>query len=153
MALPFLPEAEITPMFDRLKATATTRPLKQFIAYVPSTWITSTIWPPSTWCVFMMTVRTNNDIEGWHHALNRRACGRWDMPLYLLNELLHREARLSALHVRLVSEKKLKRIQRKQYRSIQSQIFVNWQEYTDGNKSVEQLLKACAHVNGPVIIQ
>ena len=30
------------------------------------------------------------------------------MPFYLLIELLHREAKLSALQVRLVSEKKLK---------------------------------------------
>ena len=57
----------------------------------------------------MMAVRTNNDIEGWHHALNRRAAGRWHMPFYLLIDLLHREAKLSALQIRLVSEKKLKR--------------------------------------------
>ena len=71
----------------------------------------------------MMAVRTNNDIEGWHHALNRRAAERWQIPFYLLIELLHREAKLSALQFRLVSEKKLKRIQRKNYRSLQSKIF------------------------------
>ncbi|RMX49028.1 hypothetical protein pdam_00018116, partial [Pocillopora damicornis] len=33
------------------------------------------------------------------------------LPLYLLIDLLHREARLTSLHIRLVSEKKLKRVQ------------------------------------------
>ena len=54
----------------------------------------------------MMAVHTNNDIEGWHHALNRRAAGRWHMPFYLLIDLLHREAKLSALQIRLVEAKK-----------------------------------------------
>lgn len=39
--------------------------------------------------IFMMAVQTNNDIEGWHHASNRRVTGRWQTPFYLLIELLH----------------------------------------------------------------
>ena len=62
----------------------------------------------------------NNDVEGWHHGLHRRASSRSQLPMYLLIDLLHREARLTSLHIRLVSEKKLCRVQRKKYRSLQS---------------------------------
>jgi len=98
----------------------------------------------------MMAVRTNNDIEGWHHALNRRAAGGWHMPFYLLIDLLHREARLSALQIRLVSEMKLKRIQRKNYRSFQSKIFDHWHNYLENRTSAQQLLRAYRHLNEPI---
>ena len=67
-----------------------------------------------TWSVYQQPIRTNNDIDGWHNALNRRAGGQRRLPLYSLIELLHRE-------VRLVSENKLKRMQRKLYRDLTSQ--------------------------------
>ena len=56
-------------------------------------------------------MRTNNDIEGWHLGLNRRASGKSQLPLYLLIRLLHREARRTSLQIRLVSEK-LRRIRK-----------------------------------------
>ena len=37
-----------------------------------------------------MAIRTNNDIEGWHNALNRRASGQCGLSLYSLIELLDR---------------------------------------------------------------
>ena len=76
MALAFLPELEITPMFEILRQEATTAPLQRFVEYVADIWIYGNTWPPSSWSIFMMAVRTNNDIEGWHHALNRQAAGR-----------------------------------------------------------------------------
>ena len=44
----------------------------------------------------MQSIRTNinNDIEGWHHSLNRRAAGRCSLPLYMFVALLHKEAGL-----------------------------------------------------------
>ena len=47
MALPFLPEQEIPPMFQHLRQQATTAPLQQFVAYVSEIWITNV-------CVYMM---------------------------------------------------------------------------------------------------
>ena len=149
MALPFLPEDEIGPMFERLSLQATTAPLKQFVNYVSETWIRSNTWPPSSWSVFMMATRSNNDVEGWHNGLHRRASGRWNMPFYLLIDLLHQEARLTALRIRLVSERKLKRIQRSKYRSLQAQVFNLWDDYYNQRKNAEQLLRQCAHLNGP----
>lgn len=43
MALPFLPEAEITPMFQRLRDRATTTALEALALYLEENWITSTM--------------------------------------------------------------------------------------------------------------
>ena len=116
MALPFLPEDQISRAFRKLKRKAATRPLQELAEYVENTWITSTTWPPASWSVYLQAVRTNNDVEGWHYGLNRRAQGKSQLPLYMLIMLLHEESRLTSLQIRLVSDKKLCRIQRKTYR-------------------------------------
>ena len=105
MALPFLPPSQIRAMFTRLQQQATTEPLQKFVEYVDSTWVQSTTWPPSCWSVYKQQIRTNNDVEGWHNGLNKRALGRAQMPLYMLVQLLHKEACLVAFQIRLVSEK------------------------------------------------
>ncbi len=151
MALPFLPDSEIIPVFNRLKVQATTEPLQKFVEYVEITWINSSIWPPSSWSVYLQAVRTNNDVEGWHNSLNRRAHGKGQLPLYFLIELLHQEARLTSLQIRLVSERKLKRMQRKVYRTMQARIFNLWDEYHKGKRNAYQLLKACKYLNGPLV--
>lgn len=150
MALPFLPVDEIVPMFRHLQQQATTNQLQRFVEYISNTWIEGSTWPPSSWSCFKRRVRTNNDIEGWHNALNRRASGKSQLPFYLMINLLDREARLTSLHIKLVSEKKLKRLQRRNYRSTQARIFDLWTEYEDGKRSARQLLKSCSHLNGPV---
>ena len=41
---------------------------------IEDTWMTrSTVWTVPTWSVFNQSIRTNNDVEGWHHKLNRKA--------------------------------------------------------------------------------
>ena len=150
MALPFLPALEIPTAFTRLRLQATTDSLKELVAYIASTWVNSTTFPPKDWSVYGQAIRTNNDIEGWHNALNKRAGGRVHIPFYLLIRQLHREAQLSSLQVRLVSDEKLKRIQRKTYRRLQTKIFDLWEEYASSAKTSTQLLKACSYLNGPV---
>ena len=100
--------------------------LLEFADYVSSTWISGSTWKPTDWTCCKQAIRTNNDIEGWHHGLNRLASGRTQLPLYLLIQLLHREARLTAIQIRLVSEKKLRRIQQRKYRELQQRIFELW---------------------------
>lgn len=111
MALPFLPFHEIRPMFVRLCVQAQTQPLRDLVDYIKRQWIENSIFTPKDWSVYQQPIRTNNDIEGWHNALNRRAGGQSGLPLYSLIELLDREARLTAVTIRLVSENKLKRMQ------------------------------------------
>ena len=60
---------------------------------------------------------------------------------------------LTALQIRLVSEKKLKRIQRRKYRELQAKLFELWDQYEAKERSaksqLKSLLKACSHLNGP----
>ena len=48
MALPFLPEEQIIPVFDTLKEQATTH-MQPLVQYVEDTWILSTVFKPSNW--------------------------------------------------------------------------------------------------------
>ena len=149
MALPFLPHRQISPMFLHLQAEVQTEPLQNLVAYIRRQWIESTVFLPKNWSVYQQAIRTNNDIEEWHNALNRRVSGQCGLPLYLLIELLDREARLTAITIRLVSDRKLKRVQRRQYRNLQARLFDSWEKYERKEKTAAQLLKTCSHLNGP----
>lgn len=150
MALPFLPHHEIPSMFAFLSEQVQGPPLSDLIDYIRKQWIESRTLPPRNWSIYQQSIRTNNDIEGWHNALNRRAGGGSNLPLYLLIELLHREAQLTTINIRLVSERKLKRIQRKTYRKQQEQIFKQWEMYEKKEKTSAELLRFCSHINEPV---
>lgn len=52
-------------------------------------------------------------------------------------------------YLRLVSDKKLKRLQRKRYRNLQAKLFDSWDKYDSRQKTIYQLLKTCARLNGP----
>ena len=149
MALPFLPHETIAATFDSLKPEAKTEPLQQFVSYIEKDWIRSTVWPPKCLIVFMQSTKTNNDIEGWHHSRNRRAAGRYGLHLFVA--LLHKEARLVSLQIRLVSERKLKRMQRSTYREVQRRLFELWEAFNKKEKSLKQLLKGCAIINRPMM--
>ena len=130
LALPFLPHREIQPMFLRLILQAQTQPLLGLVEYIRHQWIESTVFLPRNWSVYRQPIRTNNDTEGWHNALNRRAGGQSGLSLYSLVEFLSlsREARLTAVTIRL-SDRKLKRIQRKKYGNLQAKLFDSWGKY------------------------
>ena len=80
---------------------------------------------------------------------NRRANGKVNLPFYLLVELLHQEARVVSIQIRLVSEGKLSRIQRKKYRLLQAKLFKFWEDHSNGDLSARRLLKLCSYLNGP----
>ena len=124
-------------MFNQLQQHATTEPLQQFSEYVSSKWIMSSTRPLSSWCVFGQSVWTNNDVEGWHNGLNRRAQGRSKLPFYMMVQLLYEEARLASLQIRLFSEKKLQQHQRREYRQLQSKIFHLWDSYKNKSKTAK----------------
>jgi len=149
MALCLLPQQHIPAIFARLKRDATTDALKRLTDYIQRIWIDSNIWPPAAWSVYRLSVRTNNDLEGWHNRLNSR--GRSQMPLYLLVALLHEEASMVPIQIRLVSENKLRRHQRLKYRNMQAKIFRYWDSYEDGSMSALHLLGACALLYGPQV--
>ena len=120
LALPFLPTKEISATYARLQEI---KKLQELMQHISRNWITGNTWPPSSWSVFMKSVRTNNDREDWHLGLNRHASGKSQLPLYLLIHLLSYEARRTSVQIRLVSEEKLRRIQKKKFRDLQTKIF------------------------------
>ena len=123
--------------------------LSDFMEYVSRTWVhCNASWPPSCWSVYLCSVRANNNVEGWHHSLNRHSHGKTQLPFYVLTQLLHEEAKLISLQIHLVSERKLKRMQHSVYCQLQSRIFTLWEEYKSG-KRTSKLLQACARLYGP----
>ena len=98
----------------------------------------------------MLPVRTNNDIEGWQHSLNRRSGNKVHLPFYLLVELLDQESHLVSIQIRLVSDGKLSRIQRKKYWQLQERVFKHWEDFNFKEISARRLLKLCSYLNGPV---
>ena len=152
LALPFLPADKIKRRFKHLQEQASVRLLKKLCAYIDDNWISSTTFLPTSWSVYEEAVRTNNDLEGWHNGLNRRAKGRAQLPLYILIQLLSKEATLVNLQIRLVSDKKLKRYQRTAYKTMQKRLFTLWKQHEDGEKNSKELLEACSHLVKPLTI-
>ena len=148
MALPFLPHNHIEPVFERLASKAGTTILQQLVTYIRTTWIQSTQWTPTAWSIFKQSVRTNNDVEGWHFRLNH-AAKKGQLGLYVLAALLHREARLVDIQVQLVSDKKVKKIQHRQYAVVQGRIFDLWDKYLAQDITPDQLLRSVSHLYGP----
>ncbi|XP_065928228.1 uncharacterized protein [Magallana gigas] len=142
MALPLIPEEHIKPSFEKISASVQDGPLKDVINYVEQTWITSRTWPISSWCTFNQSIRTNNEVEGWHTRMNiQKARGSHNVPFYVLLDLLRKEADLLPLQRLLVDEGKLQRLQRKSSKLIQARIFRLWETYSSGDLSTSSLLK------------
>ena len=151
LTLTLIPQDTISGMFEQLAERATTPGLRDLFQYVRVTWIESALWPPSAWSVFGKAVRTNNDVEGWHRRINERA-RHGQLTLYLLVTVLHEEPQLVSIQSRLVSEHILKRHQRVTYLRYQARPFKLWQQYSADERSVTQLLAACAKAHGPIIL-
>ena len=117
-------------MFEQGKAGSAK--LRDLTSYIEDTWITG-LWKPKHWSVFKQSVRTNNDVEGWHNCLNRQA-RRGQLPFYLLVALLHKKSQMVSVQVRLLSEANLRRYQRAKYSVLQGRIFSLWDAYLEGKK-------------------
>jgi len=63
-------------------------------------------------------------------------------------ELLDREARLTAVTLRLVLDKKLKWVQWKQYQNLQARPFDSWEKFERKEKTAALLLTTCLHLKG-----
>ena len=103
MALPYLPKEHIRSSFNRLLLTVpvSARSLHRLMSYIKSTWIISSKFHVNTWSVFGQSVRTNNDVEGWHQRLNKKAKGQ-SLQLYVMTKFLSDEARFVALLFKLM---------------------------------------------------
>ena len=61
--------------------------MQDFLAYVDTTWVTSSVFPISSWCQYDLPVRTNNHTEGYHSSFNDLVGSR--PPLHRFIEALH----------------------------------------------------------------
>ena len=142
LALQFLPAEHIPATFNMMQEKANTERLGERFNYVESTWINSNVWPCISWSVYGLSIRTNNDTEGWHHRFN--ACvKRGKLQMYQLIGLMHDESSLIPRQLQLVSEGHLQRYQRSKYSSLQSRILNVWMENREKAISVNQLLIRC----------
>ncbi|XP_068229184.1 uncharacterized protein [Palaemon carinicauda] len=145
LSLPYMPQEHIEELFIRFyRKAAGVNELISLLNYVKKTWINSAIWPPHTWCVFGRSIRTNNDVEGWHNRINLKA-RKGNLNFYLLLKLLHDEANIVNLQVWLLSEGKVLRKQQHKYNKHHGQLVKLWDEYNNNERSARQLLKAVSH--------
>ena len=106
MALPNLPPSHKEPSFRHI----TSQPLpdqrlQDLITYYEKVWIRNEMHPPHSWSSYKRPVRTNNDAEGWHHAINGVAKTN-SMNMYLLISILHDESSRIPMIVKLVTQRK-----------------------------------------------
>lgn len=64
MALPFLPSNQITDTFASYRVRANSEPLRQLVSYFDNQWMNHATFDVPSWCVYGLTIRTNNDVEG-----------------------------------------------------------------------------------------
>ena len=121
--------------------------LKRLLQYMQRTWIVSSSRPPASWSTFKRSVRTNNDAEGWHSRLNHHA-PHDRMNSYLLVKILHEEALLLPLKVRLVLQKQLYRHRSKNSKTKQAKLKALWcaYEHTDRTMTTSEYLRECANL-------
>ena len=110
----------------------------------------SGLWSPRDWTVFGQSIRTNNDVEGYHRQLNDSADGS-HIPIYILIPLLHKEAKNVHFQERLVKDGKLARYQRQACHSLHGHIFSLWQRYEQHEITTQQMLKACSRLTEPTV--
>ena len=144
MALCYMPETHIRPLFTDLEREANSPALQKLVDYIKTTWVYSNTFSPEIWSVFNLPFRANNDVEGWHHRMNKKA--KINTPFYLLVELLYEEANKISTNIELLSLKKFKRRLCKKYALLNRRIFKLWQEYIVGKKSAKKLLKSCSYL-------
>ena len=91
LALPFLAPTEIPTAFQHLLNTPATPAVTALLQYVGETLLHDATWTLlEAWSNYGRAIRTNNDLEGWHNALNRRVMGKTRLPLYMFVNLLER---------------------------------------------------------------
>ncbi|CAG2220464.1 unnamed protein product [Mytilus edulis] len=102
MALPFLPPEHIPDTFRQLDEKADHPGVQKVMDYIYKTWIRNSVFDIDYWCVFMSSIRTNNDVEGWHNSVNTRVCTRGPVPFYSLVTELFKEVSDIPLQLELV---------------------------------------------------
>ena len=83
----------------------------------------------------------------------KRAGGPCGLPFYYLKELLKKKkGKLTAVTIRLFSDKKMKQIPRNRYKNMQARLFERWDQNDNQKKTGTQLLK-CDRTSTAQLVQ
>jgi hypothetical protein len=143
LSLPLLPQNNIPSQWNRLNSLCSTPGLSEFSQYVGKTWIHVHKPPraPECWSVHQMSVRTNNDIEGWHNRLKTR--GKSHRTFYDLIQVMHEENSLLDWNLAQIRSGALDRRQNKDYIMANEELRILWDTLDCGKVTPEVfLLKA-----------
>nr|XP_034331451.1 uncharacterized protein LOC105322593 [Crassostrea gigas] len=118
---------------------------QSLVGYIDRQWMNHSVFHPSSWTVYRQAVRTNNDVEGWHHRVNSKA-GHRGCTFYKLIPLLLHEAKLV---VTRVSSENLFRDVRQSSSATQKKLTEAWEQYDAGQLSTGHFLRLCGTVYAP----
>ena len=149
MALPFLPAEHIESVFHQLDQRARTDRVAAFMGYVWRQWFQSSTFGVRNWNVSMTSVRTNNNLEGWHNRINSRMNSRGPVQFYLLLQELYKEATAIPMQSIIVTEGKLERLHIKKTTRLNGKLFHLWEQYNYRDISTSKLLRKCSELYGP----
>lgn len=149
LGLPFLPVRYIRPTFELLRNSARTGELIALFHYVFDTWLAGDLWQARDWCVFGLEVRTNNDVEGFHHRLNNRAQHN-NLPFYSLVKLLFQESQLVQMYKNFIAANNFPKYRNRRRRYVQMSNLIRryWREFRAGRLTPIRLLKKCSALYG-----
>ncbi|CAG2199232.1 unnamed protein product [Mytilus edulis] len=146
LALPYLPAGHIIPAYRQLTVPPTASPLlHQLMAYINRAWLQCSVWSVAQWSVYQLSIRTNNDVEGWHRRFNGKANGK-KLHFYKIVPALIKEAKTVSRQVRLVDEQSLARWQRTKYQRSQGRLSTLWEQLTAGTITTSFFLRAVGHM-------
>lgn len=97
--------------------------------------------------MFRRTVRTNNDVEGWHNRLNTMA-RHGGVPFYKLVLQLRQEAEVVDVAVRSAD---LERESNRVYTALEKRIQKAWDEYMEGAWTTSHFLRAISSCYSPSV--
>ncbi|CAG2198539.1 unnamed protein product [Mytilus edulis] len=146
LALPYLPAGHIIPAYRQLTVPPTASPLlHQLMNYINRAWLQCSVWSVAQWSVYQLSIRTNNDVEGWHRRFNGKANGK-KLHFYKIVPALIKEAKTVSRQVRLVDEQSLARWQRTKYQRSQGRLSTLWEQLTAGTITTSFFLRAVGHM-------
>lgn len=148
MALPFLPADQIPHTFEELRKISVSQPtVPLLVKHIEENWIQG-YWKPQDWSVYNHSIRTKEDVEGWHRRFKPNT-KRHKIHLYRLISLLFSEASSVSSKMKVLSESTLAKCQQTKCRQMPGKVFSYWQKYDEGKITTPFLLQVCSHLNAP----
>ncbi|CAC5370087.1 unnamed protein product [Mytilus coruscus] len=152
LALPYLPSDHIRPAFtEMLQTTATASPqIKQLMTYlqrVPGSTTQSGLF--NSGLSIRLSVRTNNDVEGWHRRFNGKAAHN-HLHFYKIVPAFQQEAKTVSITQQLQSEQQLSRYQRDTYKQLQGRLTSLWDQYEEDSIRTSDFLRSVGHLYAPL---